>query len=214
MIFFSDFEILKQIWIMSPQISKIKAIWIFHWSLCSFCIHGLVVNFSILDILCPRYNCLLVSCRYDNSWVLYNISHDICTQFCSALFCCKHFISFLWIIWFINPYFTGLHSSLRYSDLYIYVSKLTTIGSDNGLSPYLRQAIIWTNDGILLIRTLGTKFNGILSETHLFSFKKMHLKMLSGKCHPFCLGLNIMLNVFGAIVWLTEYQWSYPERYG
>ena len=32
-----------------------------------------------------------------------------------------------------------------------FVSKLTTIGSDNGLSPGWRQAIIWTNDGILLI---------------------------------------------------------------
>ena len=31
------------------------------------------------------------------------------------------------------------------------VSKLTIIGSDNGLSPGRRQAIIWTNAGILLI---------------------------------------------------------------
>ena len=29
------------------------------------------------------------------------------------------------------------------------VSKLTIIGSDNGLSPGRRQAIIWTNAGIL-----------------------------------------------------------------
>ena len=32
------------------------------------------------------------------------------------------------------------------------VGKLTTLGSDNGLSPGRRQAIIWTNDGVLLIR--------------------------------------------------------------
>ena len=37
---------------------------------------------------------------------------------------------------------------------HICVGKLTIIGSDNGLSPGRRQAIIWTNDGILLIRTL------------------------------------------------------------
>ena len=37
---------------------------------------------------------------------------------------------------------------------HICVSKLTIIGSDNGLSPGRRQAIIWTNAGILLIRTL------------------------------------------------------------
>ena len=37
---------------------------------------------------------------------------------------------------------------------HICVSKLTTIGSDNGLSPGRRQAIIWSNAGILLIWTL------------------------------------------------------------
>ena len=31
---------------------------------------------------------------------------------------------------------------------HIYVSNLTIIGSDNGLSPGRRQAIIWTNAGI------------------------------------------------------------------
>ena len=39
---------------------------------------------------------------------------------------------------------------------HIYVSKLTIIGSDNGFSPGRRQAIIWSNAGILLIRTIGT----------------------------------------------------------
>ena len=49
---------------------------------------------------------------------------------------------------------------------HICVSKLTIIGSDNGLSPGRRQAIIWTNAGILLIRTLGTNFSEILGEIH------------------------------------------------
>ena len=73
---------------------------------------------------------------------------------------------------------------------HICVSKLTTIGWDNGLSPGRRQAIIWTNDGILLIRTLGTNFSEILGEIHSFSFKKMHLKMSSAGGHLFSLGLN------------------------
>ena len=73
---------------------------------------------------------------------------------------------------------------------HICVSDLTNIGSDNGLSPGRRQAITWTNDGILLIRTLGTNFSEILSETHSFSFWKMHLKMSSAKWRLFCLGLN------------------------
>ena len=38
---------------------------------------------------------------------------------------------------------------------HICVGKLTIIGSDNGLAPGRRQAIIWTNAGILLIRPLG-----------------------------------------------------------
>ena len=41
----------------------------------------------------------------------------------------------------------------------ICVGKLTIIGSDNGLLPGRRQAIIWTNDGILLIPPLGTNFS-------------------------------------------------------
>ena len=52
------------------------------------------------------------------------------------------------------------------------VSKLSIMGSDNGLSPDRRQAIIWTNAGILLFRTLGIKFSRIVSEIHTFSFKK------------------------------------------
>ena len=72
------------------------------------------------------------------------------------------------------------------------VGNLNIIGSDNGLSPGRRQAIIWTNAGILLIRTLGTNFSEILSKIATFSFKKMHLKMSSAKWRPFCLGLNVL----------------------
>ena len=79
---------------------------------------------------------------------------------------------------------------------HICVSKLTIIGSDNGLSPGRCQAIIWTNAGILLIWTLGTNFNEILSEIHAFLFKKMHLKMPSAKWHPFCLGLNVLMDSY------------------
>ena len=77
---------------------------------------------------------------------------------------------------------------------HICVSKPTTIGSDNGLSPGRRQAIIWTNAGILLIGPLGTNLSEILREIHTFSLKKMHLKMSSGKWRPFCLGLNVLIN--------------------
>ena len=78
---------------------------------------------------------------------------------------------------------------------HICVSTLTIIGSDNGLSPGRRHAIIWTNDGILLIRTFRTHFSEIVSEIHTFSFKKMHFKMSSGKWWPSCLGLNVLILV-------------------
>ena len=76
---------------------------------------------------------------------------------------------------------------------HICVSKLTIIGSDNDLSPGRRQAIIWTNDGTLLIGPLGTNFSEILRKIHTFSFKKMHLKSLSSKWQSFCLGLNVLI---------------------
>ena len=44
---------------------------------------------------------------------------------------------------------------------HICVSKLNIICSDNGLSPGRRQAIIWTNAGLLLIGSLGTNFTEI-----------------------------------------------------
>ena len=53
------------------------------------------------------------------------------------------------------------------------VSKLTTIGSDNGLSPIIV--------GILLIGHLGPNFSEISIEIDTFSFKKMHVKMSPGK---------------------------------
>ena len=45
------------------------------------------------------------------------------------------------------------------------VGKLTITGSENGLSPGRRQAITWTNAGILLIGT-----SEILSLIHTFEW--------------------------------------------
>ena len=42
------------------------------------------------------------------------------------------------------------------------ISNLTIIGSDNGLSPGRRQAIIWTNACILSIWPWGTNFSEVL----------------------------------------------------
>ena len=82
---------------------------------------------------------------------------------------------------------------------HICVGNLTIIGSDNGLSPGQRQAIIWTNAGILLIGPWGTNFSEILIGIHIFSFKKIHLKMSSAKWRPLCLGLSVLM-------WRQQYQ--------
>ena len=76
---------------------------------------------------------------------------------------------------------------------HICVCKPTIIGWYNGLSPDRRQAIIWTNVGILLMGPLGTNFSDILTGIQTFSFKKMLLKMSSAKWRPFCLGLNVLM---------------------
>ena len=85
------------------------------------------------------------------------------------------------------------------------LSKQTSIGSDNGLSPGRCKAIIGTNAGILLIGPLGTNLSEISNEIHILSFRKMHLKMSSGKWRPFCLGLNEL------ILWsprkIVDYGW-------
>ena len=75
---------------------------------------------------------------------------------------------------------------------HICVSELTIIGSDNGLSPGRRQAIIWNNAGLLLIEPLRTNFSEISIGIQTFSFKKMHLNMSSAKWCPFCPGLNVL----------------------
>ena len=67
------------------------------------------------------------------------------------------------------------------------VGNLTIIGSDNGLSPCRRQAIIWTTAGMLLI---GPNFSEILIGIETFSFKKLYFKTSSAKWRLFCLGLN------------------------
>ena len=109
---------------------------------------------------------MIVTCNYSmNYWGIFDNIPDVCHAICLT----------------------------HWGRVTLCVSKLTIIGSDNGLSPGRRQAIIWTNAGILLIRSLGTNPNEILIGILTFSFKRMHLKMLSAKWRLFCLGLNVLL---------------------
>ena len=97
-------------------------------------------------------------------------------------------------IWALHAHAWVMHAPLTHWGrvTHICVSRQTIIGSDNGLSPGRRQAIIWTNAGILLIGTLRTNFSEILIEIRIFSFKKMGLKVSSAKWRSFCLGLNVL----------------------
>ena len=72
------------------------------------------------------------------------------------------------------------HASVTYAN----------IGSDNGLSPGRRQAIICTNTGILLIGPLGINFSELLIKINTFSFKKMRLNMSSAIWLPFYPGAD------------------------
>ena len=84
-----------------------------------------------------------------------------------------------------------IHLTHRGWVTHICVGNQTIIGSDKGLSPGRRQAIIWTNVGILLVGHSGRNFSEILIEIHPFSFKKMHLKMSSAK---FCVKYVALAN--------------------
>ena len=114
----------------------------------------------------------------------------------SIYFICNTLYDYIWkhCIWNLKcqSLCTGLNVLTHWGRVtHICVSKLTIIGSDNGLSPGRRQAIIWTNAGILLIGPIRTNFNEIFIEINIISFKKIHLKMSSGKWRPSCLGLNV-----------------------
>ena len=62
-----------------------------------------------------------------------------------------------------QPFCLGLNVSTHWGGVtHICVGKSIIIGSDNGSSPDRRQAIIWTNVGILLVGALGTNVCEIL----------------------------------------------------
>ena len=97
-----------------------------------------------------------ISTHYAMLWIVYDSTNNCKIHSC-----------------FFNSFVTRV--------THICFNDLTTIGSDNGLSPGQHQAIIWTNAGIFLIGLLGTSFSEILIEIHIFPFKKIHLKMSSEK---------------------------------
>ena len=119
----------------------------------------------------------------------------------------SHYLSQWWLVyWCIYASFS-LHELTHWGRvMHICVSKLTIIGSGNGLSPDQRQAVICTNAGILLIGPLGTNFSEILIEILTSSFKKMRLKLLSAKRRPFRLGLNVLMISDVLLSWIIIFR--------
>ena len=94
---------------------------------------------------------------------------------------------------------------------HICISKLSIIGSDNVLLPGRRQAIIGTNAAILLTETSGTIFSEIWSEIHVFSFKKMHLKMSSAKWRSYYICLDVTHDQ--SILGLVNLAHNHPTKW-
>ena len=140
---------------------------------------------------------IILKCSY-----IYLIDFLLCSLYCGMVPLFWNVLISIWLTFYYVVYIVEL---FHYSEMFllthwgpvtdIWDGKLTIIGSDNGLSPGWRQAIIWTNAGILLNEPLGTNFSEILIGIQIFSFKKMRLKMLSAKWRPFCLGLNVLTHL-------------------
>ena len=83
--------------------------------------------------------------------------HRIC--YCSCKLCVDYFVN-------RNRYIIeagcNMYASVRGA----------IIGSDNGLSPVRRQAIIWTNAGLLLFRPMETNFREISIKWKSFHWRK------------------------------------------
>ena len=74
-----------------------------------------------------------------------------------------------------------------------------------------RQAIIWTDAGILLIGPSWTNTSKIWIGIQIISFKKLHLKTSSAKWCIFCLGLNeliVLSNTGWCVVYNTTASWG------
>ena len=79
---------------------------------------------------------------------------------------------------------------------------LGIIASNNGMSPFLRQAIIWTSASLLPVRLWWTYFSEIWIIIPQFLLNKIGFKMCA-KWQPFCHGFNVLIPGHGIYtVWL------------
>ena len=109
------------------------------------------------------------------TWLFFwKLSHADSKQ--NNAFSCRHYTHIL----LTHPPSCRIYASVNW----------VSIGSDNGLSPIRRQAIIQTNADLLAIGPLRINFREILIKIQIFSFTKMHMKISSAKWRPFCPGFD------------------------
>ena len=148
------------------------------------CKFGVIFHISIISCLCSRFH-------VRNQWFFYSVitfsyikcfvhSYTVDVVFTLSYLNITHWNSKLYLLC-ISSFLTQWGRVTR-----MCYSKLTSTGSDNGLTPGRRQAIIWTNNGILLIRSLGTNSVKFSSK-----FQTFFHSISSGNLRPFCLGLNV-----------------------
>ena len=86
---------------------------------------------------------------------------------------------------------------------HICARELTIIGSDNGLSPGRRQAIIWTNARILLIGPVGNKLQWNLKRNLYIFIQEAVFQISSKNWRPFCLGIDV-IKVLKCAQWILK----------
>ena len=81
--------------------------------------------------------------------------------------------------------------------MHICIGKLTILGSDNGLSPGRRQAILWTNAEVFLVGLSGKNFSEILIKIQTFLLKNTFenvCEMVSISSRPECVNYEHILS--------------------
>ena len=92
---------------------------------------------------------------------------------------------------------------------HICVTKITIIGSDNGLAPIRRQAIIWTNAGIMLFWTLRNKLQWNFNQNPYIFNQENAFENAVWKMEAICLGLNVL---FRQTKKTNQCRWSHNLR--
>ena len=192
------------------------------WYSLALCIYQLLEYMQSIPWMKYAWQCTLIISR-GGRWPVCRITINIHMRYNTFHACTKHINAnginiFGAGVKCIVPYYARPFPILALTHwgwvMHKCISKVTIIGSDNGLSPGRRQAINWTNVGILSIGCLGTNFSEILLKIPIFSFKKMQLKMLFWKWRPFCHSLNVLISrchdsIFGDLsLWVNTGQLS------